>query len=79
MNNQTSSKNIIIGFALGVIITATLGATLKHNNEVGRFQIAAGANEDAFVVDTVTGEVWSRRPSATRSAVEFNLPKAEKQ
>ena len=60
MNHQASTKNIVIGFALGVIVTATLGAALKHKNEVGRFQVAAGSNF-AYVVDTATGKVWVER------------------
>ena len=66
-----------MGFALGVIVTASLGAALQHTNEVGRFQIAAGDNNSAYVVDTVTGQVWSRSGSASKTSAEFNLPKAE--
>ncbi len=71
MNNQTSTKNIVIGFVLGVVATATLGAALKQNNEVGRFQVSAGAHV-AYVVDTVTGQVWASGNSST-----FKAPKAE--
>ena len=57
MKNQNFPKNLIIGFALGVIVTATLGAALKQTHEVGRYQIEAGPNR-SYVVDTVTGQVW---------------------
>lgn len=77
MSNQTNSKNLIVGFMLGVIATASLGAALKHRNEIGRFQIAAGDSADAYVVDTVTGQVWSKRPSVVKRAAEFRLPKAD--
>lgn len=71
MNNQTSTKNLVIGFALGVIITASLGAALKNNSEVGRFQVSAG--EHGFIVDTVTGQAWSTR-SVSHA---FKQPKAD--
>ena len=58
MKNQTSTKNIVTGFALGVIATASLGAALKQNSEVGRFQIESGPHR-AYVVDTTTGQVWT--------------------
>jgi len=72
MKNQTSTKNIVIGFTLGLIVTLSLGAALKNNNEVSRFQIAAG-DHNAYVVDTVTGQVWS----TIDGYKAFRDPKAE--
>lgn len=77
MNNKTSTKNLVIGFALGVAVTASLGAALKRNSEVGRFQVSGGGDNNAYVVDTVTGKVWSRRSLATKHGAEFALPKAQ--
>ena len=52
-----------MGFALGVIVTATLGAALKQGSEIGRFQISAGGHY-AYVVDTMTGQVWPSNPNS---------------
>jgi len=71
MNNQTSTKNLVIGFALGIIVTASLGAALKPNSEVGRFQVSAG--EHGFIVDTVTGQSWSTRSTSQA----FKQPKPD--
>ncbi len=76
-SSHSLQKNTLIGFVLGVIVTATLGATLTHYHEVGRFQIAAGDGNTAYVIDTVSGQVWSRIPSAPHYAKEFEKPKAE--
>jgi hypothetical protein len=54
-----------------------LGAALKHNKEVDRFQVSGGGDNNAYVVDTVTGQVWSRRSLSTKHGAEFALPKAE--
>ncbi|MBT5708771.1 hypothetical protein N8766_02245 [bacterium] len=72
MNNQISTKNLVIGFALGVIVTASLGAALKSNNEVGRFQITANPNQ-AYIVDTLTGQAWS----TGRIHPEFSKPRID--
>ena len=77
MQNQTNSKNLVVGLMLGVIITASLGATLNHDQEIGRYQISAGDSSDAYVLDTATGQVWSRNPGFTKAAISFRKPKAE--
>lgn len=83
MNKQTSTKNIVIGFALGVIVTASLGAALKHSDKIGRFQLEKGDGLQAYVIDTATGQIWSnfrhekgRLGSTEKSREEFFLPKA---
>lgn len=72
MNDQSSKKNTLIGFALGVTLATTIGATLKHRNEVGRFQMKTSPNE-AYIVDTITGQVWTTSDSYKM----FREPKAE--
>lgn len=73
----TPNKNIFLGFLLGVAVSATLGAALKPHQEWGRYQVAAGDGNTAYVIDTATGQIWSRIPSSAHYAKDFEQPKAE--
>lgn len=67
---------MLAGLILGAIAVLCLGAALKHENQTGRFRLEVGEGFTAYVIDTVTGQVWER--NVTGSKDEFYLPKAEK-
>ena len=62
MKTKWDLKSMLVGAALGVCALLGLGAVATGGaatrGNVGRFQISA-AQVGAWVVDTVTGEVWS--------------------
>lgn len=72
MSNQVSKNKTIVGFALGVAVSTCLGAKLYHKEEIGRFQISAGSNGEAYIIDTTTGQAWSK----TDGYKQFIEPKA---
>jgi hypothetical protein len=57
-------RHAVAVFMTGALTMAALavglGAVRTSEPQVGRFQISAG-NDDAYVVDTITGKVWSAR------------------
>ena len=62
MKIQIDLKSLLLGLVLGAGILFTVGAGVSE--PVGRYQITAvntgsGGSGAAFVVDTVTGEVWA--------------------
>ena len=72
MSNQVMKNKTVVGFALGVVVTTCLGATLYHKNEIGRFQISGASNGEAYIIDTTTGQAWSK----TDGYKQFIEPKA---
>jgi hypothetical protein len=58
---------------VGGITILSIGATLTHSNQPGRFQLGVGEGEKAYVIDTVSGQVWERDVHKYR---EFIEPKA---
>ncbi len=67
-------KSMIVGLALGLALTAVLGAASKE--KTGRFQFATNPGH-AFVFDTQTGQVWEKfeGSSGGDNTSGFNEPK----
>ena len=71
---------------LGLLAVVILGANANQkaddqpNKSSGRFQLrVAGTsmNVDAFVLDTVTGQVWQKGTNVGTSHTEFYKPKPD--
>lgn len=59
---QLDLKSLIVGVILGLALALTIAATVDQNTsqEIGRYQVAAHANQPFYVVlDTRTGDVYS--------------------
>ncbi|MGV3771549.1 MAG: hypothetical protein ACO1QB_01515 [Verrucomicrobiales bacterium] len=57
-------QSVIFGAVLASAIIFGMAAQSSgpdaHNNkQIGRYQVAAGSGNQAFVLDTATGEVWA--------------------
>ncbi|OIP89223.1 MAG: hypothetical protein CO013_06505 [Syntrophobacterales bacterium CG_4_8_14_3_um_filter_58_8] len=48
---------ILLGFLLGTAAMATAAETAKIG-ETGKFEVVAGSDDKAYLVDKVTGAVW---------------------
>ncbi len=80
-----------ITFASGAIVASFVilmtGATSEQSKSastsfgsVGRFAIATSGDGNAFVLDTITGEVWQNRGASDNpNASNFNRPKVKSQ
>lgn len=76
MNISKEKRFLALGITLGIIGTLTTGAGLQHRNEIGRFLLKTGGEGTAYVIDTITGQVWSRGINAEQRK-RFHEPKAE--
>ena len=69
MKTTLDAKSLIIGLLAGAALFATFGAMpqpANTNPQIGRYQVSSGSVGASFVVDTITGQVWS---------TEFSAPK----
>ena len=73
MNKTIEIRSLLCGVLVGAIAVLCLGAALKHSNQPGRFLLRTGEAQTAFVIDTVTGQVWEK----DLRSKEFFMPKAE--
>ena len=75
MKTQIDIKSALIGLLAGIAAMLATGAS-SSSPTVGRFQVGGTASQ-GFVVDTVTGQVWTRfTPSGSGSSDnDFALPK----
>ena len=80
MKTQIDTKSMLIGILLTLCCIFALGATTSTNsNSNARFQLAApGEGNNAYIIDTTTGEVWEKYPVNTQKSVDFRRPKIEK-
>lgn len=66
-------KSLIIGVLITVVVLLALGASHSTgSHSCGRYQFAAGENNYAYVIDTSTGQVWSKSGTGRE---EFWKPK----
>ena len=59
MNNKIDIKSVLIGICVGAVATLAIGASSSTPTTVGRFQVGGTASH-GLVVDTATGQVWSK-------------------
>lgn len=72
MNRTIEIRSLLCGVLVGAIAVLCLGAALKPNNQTGRFLLETGELQTAFIIDTVTGQVWENG-----NLQQFFAPKAE--
>ena len=77
MRKNIDVKTLAIGIFITVIVVLASGAVRNApSGRIGRFQLVSSAvSDEAFVVDTISGQVWSSRVS---SQTKFYLPKSDK-
>ena len=75
MKTQIDIKSALIGLLAGVAAMLAIGSS-SSTVSVGRYQVGGTASQ-GFVVDTMTGQVWTRfTPSGSGSSDnDFALPK----
>lgn len=60
--NRYSTKNILIGFLLGVCLMLIIGAARPRHatprQQNGRYIISSGYDKTYYVMDTRTGDHW---------------------
>lgn len=73
MKSRLDIRSILVGALIGAAALAILGAAapvIEPSRQVGRFQVSActtGNGESVgYVVDTVTGQVWTSRSDGFR-------------
>jgi hypothetical protein len=72
MNTSINTRNLFTGLFLGVLVMLCLGAALRHGNQPGRFQLGVSDGQTAYVIDTVSGQVWQKELNQK----DFLAPKA---
>lgn len=73
MNKVIDPRSLLTGLVLGAITMLCLGAAVRHTNQTGRFQLGVGDGQIAYVIDTVSGQVWQKEELKKQ---EFLAPKA---
>lgn len=79
MSKSIDLKSFLIGGLLVLFVLCVLGAAprLLSPNSVGRFAIATShVEQDAFILDTMTGQVW-RQSRARGGSDAFYAPKLQ--
>ncbi len=79
MKKSIDLKSFLLGGLLVLFVLCVLGAAprLMSSGSVGRFAIAAShVEQDAFVLDTMTGQVW-RQSRARGGSDAFYAPKLQ--
>jgi hypothetical protein len=75
MKKQIDVKSALIGLLAGIVAMLALGASFS-SPAIGRYQVGGTASQ-GFVIDTVTGQVWTRftPPGSGSSDNDFSTPK----
>ena len=78
MNNNINIKSALIGLCIGVVAMLAIGATSSQPSAVGRYQLGGTASH-GLVIDTATGQVWSKYLPQDRGNTDgdFAKPKLE--
>lgn len=64
MKTTVDIKSVMVGVAIGMAAMFTLGAG-TNSKEIGRYQVSAGTQGCAVIVDTTTGQAWGFQPTST--------------
>lgn len=64
MKTTIDIKSATLGLIIGAAAMFAIGAGTS-SNEVGRYQISAGSQGCAVMVDTTTGQAWGFQPPST--------------
>ena len=72
MKTSNGLKHTILGIVVGIGIVTSVAAIKTGPYSVGRFEMGRGMLDKAFVIDSVTGQVWDQ------DHPEFANPKMDK-
>ena len=64
MKTTIDIKSAMLGLVAGVLVAVAIGAGTP-SSETGRYQVSAGADACAVIVDTRTGRAWAFQPNNT--------------
>ena len=79
MKNTSNARILFFGVILGIALTLLTGAAFpEHREAEGRYRLAVGSEGQAYLLDSFTGQVWSRggTPEARKA---FHAPKRPSQ
>ena len=78
MKKNIEIKSVLIGVFIGIVAMVAMGASSSQTSAVGRYQLGGTASH-GLLIDTVTGQVWSKyfAQSGGRSDPDFAKPKLE--
>jgi hypothetical protein len=85
MTTRIEPRSFVAGVACCLLMVGILGANANQKTDrqidasIGRFQLRTAntsSSMDAFVVDTVTGQVWQKGLIVGATHKEFYKPKA---
>ncbi len=71
MNIKIDIKSAMVGLVLGMLVMLIIGAAAPPAS-VGRYQIS-GTSGHGMVLDTATGEVWTKHLPVDRGGVDVNF------
>jgi hypothetical protein len=77
MNLHLDFKSMLIGALLLLCIVLAMGASNRTSSTgSARFQLALpGEGNNAYIINTDTGQVWEKHPTGGDSAVKFRKQK----
>jgi hypothetical protein len=79
MNKQIDIKSVVIGILITVCIVLAMGAGRSSMPRVfGRFQLVP-VDQNAYIIDTSTGQVWARNNRNYQSFLTWCEPKVRQQ
>ncbi len=72
------TKLTIVSLVTVAMLLALSSCSMNNMKHQGRYQlVVAPEDNDAFVIDTNTGQVWSRKRKSSVELKDFYLPKSD--
>ena len=78
MKKNIEIKSVLIGVFIGIVAMLAMGASSSQTSAVDRYRLGA-AGSHGLVIDTVTGQVWTKYfpQNGGRADSDFAKPKLE--
>jgi len=69
-------KSTVLLFVIVCVLLGSSSCSSNNKQQQGRYQLVVSPDDkDAYVIDTRTGQVWSRDPVSSYRQKIFYLPK----